>query len=217
MTRRPWLISFFLALTAAVCIAVPFVSFAGSPKEMRAQASCIEEVRIARATSPLKAWDSQGAGPQRTSVRAVDLKGGEYEAVPSLARYAASGQMLMGIDRKTKEPAVSSRYFSPLARVDATRIEPGQSREIGALLDASASPLPSRDIVLFLLESQIVTTYWHVESILCLVSEENSAGSYRAHFRGKHIYYTNRYNEEKLDFSLSIEKKTGRMLLHGGG
>jgi hypothetical protein len=216
MARRPWFILFFLAAMLAAHMAGPFISFAGPPKEIKPVTSCVEEVRIARATNPFKVWDSRGTGPQGTSVRAADLKGGDYEVIPSLARYTASGQMLMGIDRKTHEPVVSSRYFSPLARVDATRIEPGQKKEIGTFFGASSSTLKFRDVVLFLLESQVVTTYWHVESILCLVSEDNSTELYRAYFRGKHIYYTNRYNEEKLDFVLGIEKASDRMFLLGG-
>ncbi len=198
------------------CAAWPCIAFASPPKEPHTAASCVENVRIARAASPFKEWDSRMAGSQAWSVRAVDLKGGDYEAVPSLARYAVSGQMLMGMDRKTREPVVSSHYFSTLSRGDATRIEPGQKKEIGTFLGASSGKPPFRDVVLFLLESQVITTYWHVESILCLVSEDDSTDRYKAHFTGKHIYYTNRYNEEKLDFFLIIEKSSGRMFLTGG-
>ncbi len=73
-----------------------------------------------------------------------------------------------------------------------------------------------RDIVLFLLESQVVATYWHVESVICLVSEDDSPDAYRASFRGTHIYFTNARNEDKLDFSIIIEKKTGAISLLGG-
>lgn len=216
MARRPWFILFFLPVMIAVHMAAPPAVLASSPKEARTTASCIEEVRIARATNPFRTWDSRSTEGQGKLVRAANLRGGAYEAVPSLTRYAVSGQMLMGIDRKTQEPAVSSRYFSPLARGDATRIEPGQTKEIGKFLGASSGMPPLRDVVLFLLESQVITTYWHVESILCLVSEDDPTDLYRAHFQGKHIYYTNRYNEEKLDFFLGIEKTSGRMFLHGG-
>lgn len=216
MVRDLRFIFFFSLFMIVFYAARPWIAFASPPKEPHTAASCVENVRIARATSPLKEWDSRMAGSQAWSVRAVDLKGGDYEAVPSLARYAASGQMLMGIDRKTREPLVSSRYFSTLARADATRIEPGKKKEVGTFLGASSGTPPFRDVALFLLESQVITTYWHVESILCLVSEDDSTDRYKVHFTGKHIYYTNRYNEEKLDFFLIIEKSSGRMFLIGG-
>jgi hypothetical protein len=208
---------FFLFFFPVALMTVQVSALAGSPKEVRSAKPCIEEVRIGKATNPFRALDSRGAGPEGKSVRVVDLKGRDFHAIDSLGRYAVSGRILMGIYRKTQEPVLSSEYFSPLARVDATRIEPGQVKEIGTLLNALASPLNFRDVVLFLLESQIITTYWHIESLLCLVSEDDSADLYKAHFQGIHVYYTNKYNEEKLDFSISIKKNSGRMLLLGGG
>ncbi len=103
----------------------------------------------------------------------------------------------------------------PLCPVDA----PGSSRGRRwrrAFLAISVEDRLHGDIVLTFW-SQVVTTYWHVESILCLVSEDNSAGLYKARFQGKHIYYTNRYNEEKLNFFLTVDTTSGRMVLLGGG
>jgi hypothetical protein len=216
MTRNLRFILFFLLVIMIVCAAGPFIAFAAPPKETRTVTSCVEQIRVTRATSPFKVWDSRDTQAKRELIRAANLKAGDFEAIPSLSRYTASGQMLIGIDKKTHDPVVSSKYFLPLARVDATRIEPGQKKEIGTFLGASPGVLGFRDIVLFLLESQVVETYWHVESILCLVSEDDSTDHYRAHFQGKHIYYTNHYNEEKLDFFLDIEKLSGRIFLIGG-
>ena len=217
MVRKFCFLFFFSVAITAAQPAGPGNIFAGPPEAVGTAKPCVAELRIGKATNPFRAWDSQMAGWQGRPGRAVDLKGGDYEAVPPLGPYGTAGHGLMGIDRKTQEPVVSSRYFSPLARVDATRIEPGQEKEIGTFLAISLRPVTLRDIVLFLLESQVVTTYWHVESILCLVSEDNSAGLYKARFQGKHIYYTNRYNEEKLNFFLTVDTTSGRMVLLGGG
>jgi hypothetical protein len=103
-----------------------------------------------------------------------------------------------------------------LARVDATRIEAVQRREIGKLLCGFGKDFSCRDIVFFLLESQIITTYWHIESVICLVSENDSQDVYKASFRGSHIYFTNARNEDKLDFSITIDRKTGTISLLGG-
>lgn len=217
MVRKHFFLFFFLVALLTAQTAGQVNALAGPLKEVRSEKSCIKEVRIGRATNPFQASDSSGAGPEGRSVRAVDLKSGDFKAMDSLARYAASGKILIGVNRKTQEPVLSSEYFSPLTRVDAVRMEPGQVKEIGTLLNASANPLGFRDVALFLLESQIITTYWHIESRLCMVSENDSRDLYKAHFRGVHVYYTNKYNEEKLDFSISINKNSGRMLLLGGG
>ncbi len=210
--------SLFFAVLAVIAahMIVPGGTAANPAGEPRESKSCIMEVRIAKATNPFGAWDSRTTRKDGASVRAVDLKKGSFDSIPSLSRYAVSGRNFMAVDRKTQEPAVSSEFFSHLARVDATRIEPGEARQIGIFLNASASPVPLRDIALFLLESQIVTTYWHVESRLCLESENNQADVYSAHFRGIHVYFTNHYNEEKIDFFISIDRKSGQIRLLGG-
>jgi hypothetical protein len=216
MARNPGFTLFFSLFMMIACMTGPFIAFASGPGETGTTMRCIQEVRVARAASPFKEWESRDTQAKRELIRAADLKAGNYEAIPSLARYEVSGQLLMGIERKTHEPVVSSKYFSPLTRVDATRIETGQKKEIGTFLGASQGAPGFRDVVLFLLESQAVETLWHVESILCLVSEDDSTNRYRAHLQGKHIYYTNRYNEGKLDFFLDIDKSSGRMFLTGG-
>ncbi|HPS58365.1 MAG TPA: hypothetical protein PK514_09685 [Spirochaetota bacterium] len=49
----------------------------------------------------------------------------------------------------------------------------------------------------------------------CLMEgkEDETVESYSAHYKGKHIYYTNSKNEDPLDFSIIIDKKTGDMYL----
>jgi hypothetical protein len=187
-------------------------------KEKDPAGTCIKEVRITRGQNHFREWDASPAGSKLAGapVRAADVEGSDFDTPPELSRYTFGSGRLMGIERKTREPVVSSRCFSPLARVDATRIEAGQRREIGKLLCGSGKDLSYQDIVFFLLESQIITTYWHIESVICLVSQNDSQDAYKASFRGSHIYFTNSRNEDKLDFSISIEKKTGTISLLGG-
>ena len=117
--------------------------------------------------------------------------------------------------RTGTRPVVTVFFTAGACRCHQDRTGAGKGDR--GTLNALASPLSFRDIALFLLESQIITTYWHIESVLCLVSEDDSADLYKARFQGIHVYYTNKYNEEKLDFSISIKKNSGRMLLLGGG
>jgi len=180
--------------------------------------TCIKKIRITRGQNPFREWDgkSVGSGQAKTPVRAADLEGHDFDVLPGLSLYTFEGGNLIGIEKKTGEPVVSAKCFSPLARVDATRIEPGQRKEVGKLLCAPGRDFSLRDLALFLLKSQIITTYWHIESALCLVTEDDSSGVYKASFRGTHIYFTNTRNEDKLDFSITIDRKTGVIMLLGG-
>ncbi len=175
---------------------------------------CMEEVRITKTEDPFREWNARGA-KDSSVVRAVDLNQQDFDMIPALRRYAAAGIMLMGIEKGSREPAVSKRYFSPLTRVDATGLEPGQRKDIGRLQPVSLGMPALRDIALFLLESQIIRTYWHVESVICLTGDYDSSDIYSAFFKGIHKYFTNSYNEEKLIFSITVNKLTGTMTLEG--
>jgi hypothetical protein len=216
MKRNLWPL-LFLALLSTGVLMNPDAAAAGAG-DRNGSESCVTRIRVTRAQNPFRVWDARStrSGDSGPVVQAADLVAESFDAVPSLARYAVHGVMLMGIRKTTREPVVSVKYFTPLARVDATRIRPGQRMEIGKILDLSPSPLTLRDIILFLLESQVIATYWHVESVICLSREEEAAGVYRASFQGIHKYFTNRYNEENLAFTVSIDRKTGAIALVGG-
>ncbi len=218
MKRILYRFALFLAVIVSVGLACAGNAMSTMEKEKASTETCIKEVRITRGQNPFREWDASPAGSKQAGapVRAADLQRDDFDTPPGLSRYTVEGGKLMGVEKKTREPVVSSRCFSPLMRVDATRIDAGQSREVGKLLCVPGKDISYRDIVLFLLESQVVATYWHVESVICLVSEDDSPDAYRASFRGTHIYFTNTRNEDKLDFSITIDRKTGTISLLGG-
>lgn len=218
MKTTLFLTAALLILTIQAATTWPETAVSGALKEQGRMGPCIQQMRITRTQSPFRKWDSKPAKMKHTDekvVRAADLNRETFDGVPCLSRYTAGDVMLMGIEKKTGEPVVSAKYFTPLARVDATRMASGQRKEIGRLLDISSRQLTLLDITLFLVESQIVTTYWHVESVICLVGEEDSAGIYRASLGGIHKYFTNTYNEEKLSFAITIDRTTGIITLEG--
>lgn len=218
MRKMPCWFAMLLAVIVPVSLTCAGNAVSTMEKEKGSMENCIEEVRVTRGQNPFREWDASPAGSKLAGapVRAADLEGSDVDTPIGLSRYAFEGGKLMGIGKKTREPAVSSRCFSPLARVDATRIEAGQRRDVGKLLCVPGKDLSYRDIALFLLESQVITTYWHIESVICLMSEDDSPDGYRASFRGSHIYFTNSRNEDKLDFSITIDRKTGTISLLGG-
>jgi len=218
MKRMLCWFALFLVVIVPVSLARAGNAVSTTGKGKNSMETCMKEVRITREQNHFREWDASPAGSKLAGapVRAADVEGSDFDTPPELSRYTFGSGRLMGIEKKTREPVVSSKCFSPLARVDATRIKAGQRREIGKLLCGSGKDLSYRDIVFFLLESQIITTYWHIESVICLVSENDSPDAYKASFRGSHIYFTNRRNEDKLDFSITIDRKTGTISLLGG-
>jgi len=106
----------------------------------------------------------------------------------------------------------SARKYTSTKTISATCAEvtpPVWARASNTKLAPSAS-------VLFLLQAQIIETYWHLEAELCMVSEEDKPESYRAQFRGVHRYCTNSCEEDAFAFTVHINKKTGGLSLIGG-
>lgn len=67
----------------------------------------------------------------------------------------------------------------------------------------------------FLLEAQIIITYWHVDSEACLESEKRTDIEYTAYFTGNHTYYTNMKNVGPLRFAVRINLTNGEMSVLG--
>jgi hypothetical protein len=152
-------------------------------------------------------------GDASTSVAAVaDLTG--LEPVEHLARYAIDGAPLLAVDRARRRVVVDAAQFGALERVDATRLRPGESKLLGTVLGEKLRSGP-RDLALFVVESQLVESFWHVEARLTLVEEKDSAEEYRAAFQGHHVYFTNERNQDRLAFSVVFDKRSGALRVVG--
>ncbi len=195
------------AIGACVVLLVPLEAV-GAKKTYK---KCVVALDISNATNPWKGFTS-GYGEEQAgrTLQAVAMKD-EYERLPNLSAYAGANGLALAVDRKQKRVIVNQAYFTDLRRADATRL-PGDGKAIiGRYKDLGFSFLSPRRLVVFLLESQIIETYWHVESHLCLSHEKDLPASYTAYFTGSHVYYTNERNERPLSFSVVVDKKTGQM------
>jgi hypothetical protein len=67
----------------------------------------------------------------------------------------------------------------------------------------------------FLLESQIVETYWHVEARCKLESFKDNGTEATALLSAVHIYFTNSRNEEAYVFTLRFVRKSGELSIAG--
>lgn len=193
-------------------IALSGVSVYGGERVMK-QGECLKKYHITRDTSPWLGFTSSYAEEEESKkIRAVSLAGSGYKPIPLLEKYSVTRKLMIGRNDSLRRIAVEKSLFSDLRRGDATR-DTGGKLLIGQFKDLSFSVMKPDELAEFLIESQIVNTYWHVESQLCLMSEEDLPESYTAGYRGRHIYFTNSENEEPLDFKITIEKATGNIYL----
>ncbi len=174
---------------------------------------CIKTYTLTRDKSPwLGFTSSYEEEAESKKIRAESLADAGYEPIPLLEKYSVNRKYLIGRNEKLRRVAVDSMFFSELRRGDATRSSSGRFL-VGIYKDKSFKSMKPDVLAEFLLEAQIVNTFWHVESRICLVSENNTQDSYIARYKGKHIYFTNSENEGPLDFTITIDKKTGEIFL----
>ncbi len=149
------------------------------------------------------------------SIRALPFDEAAYSGFEQLKRYDTAAGPLIFRAREKKEVGVNSGCFSDLARVDATRAVRDTRVLIGRFLDPTFASLSPGALAAFLVESQIVITYWHIGSELSLEKEEHDSSEYIAHFKGKHTYFTNEKNVAPLRFAVRIDLVKGDMYLCG--
>ncbi len=166
---------------------------------------------ITRAENP---WQGMTASYEQEEknkqIASIDLDEKYFESFIHLKEYDKPDPLLVRL-KDAPNVVINSRYFSALIKADVTKAIPGQPQPIGYFVDTEFKRLSARQLVIFLIESQIITTYWHVEAELTLTGEDDSPDFYQTRFEGQHIYFTNERNESKLDFTVRINKQDGRM------
>ena len=109
------------------------------------------------------------------------------------------------------ETLENSNYYSGLIEVDATNIT--EEQIIGTYKDLDFEIQSEREAVVNLLNFKYVSTFWHLESELCMVEENTSQKSYKTRFDVVHEYCTNECLTDEYSFSLSIDKKDGTIII----
>ncbi len=174
----------------------------------------MREYLVERADSPWSGYTrdaaEEGAG---YSIEARAL-GPELEYPERLAGYALDGKPLLGIDRAARRVYVEEAFLGPVARRDATRLRRGEELPVTVVRDPRLIADPIK-LFSFLIDSQLIRCYWHMEAKLRLYALEDTSGQVTGSFDGVHIYYTNQKNQEAFAFKLRLDKATGALSLIG--
>ena len=111
---------------------------------------------------------------------------------------------------------VDDQRFGELAILDATNPKDyvdGGGEQVGKLMNLSG--VDYRDATVYLVKNQVLKTYWHLGSKVCLTDEitDKPDTLYAAHFVGIHEFCTNECETGELDFRVMIEKDSGYIYL----
>ncbi|MBP1711763.1 MAG: hypothetical protein H6Q49_1965 [Deltaproteobacteria bacterium] len=211
--KHQWAICLFLMILFMTML---MTTGAAGKANVRNDVKCITRIKISRDDNPWKGMTHTSRQEEMNkNIPAVEFNKGTCEVFPHLSVYQINSESLLGKDKVGKKIVINSRYFSALEKVDATRIPSGTVKPVGRFLDTSFLSLSPRQLVRFLLDAQIITTYWHLESELCMTGEKDEKDGYTAVFTGVHRYCTNRCETERLNFAVRIDRVTGEISVSG--
>ena len=107
------------------------------------------------------------------------------------------GEALFWLDTEGT-PFVDARVFGPLQAVAVPSLGTGVTATVGQVV---AKPMPAVAVVVRqLIEADVIGTYVHLESSLCLKDIPGGV-----HITGTHTYMTNTENIDSLDFKVTID------------
>jgi hypothetical protein len=174
--------------------------------------NCLKTLHIDRSTNPWAgmtgSWEEEEINK---NIKALSLTDNNFSFFANLDKYKIKDKNLIGKHKDKKIMAVEKDFFSDLSKVDAAIRDKNKTEIIGIFNLDFLKIIDNQNLVCFLIEAQIINTYIHVESNLCLYNEENDDTYYKSYFKGEHIYFTNKKNIGYLDFSVYINKKTGEI------
>ena len=123
--------------------------------------------------------------------------------------YTKNQELLIWKSIESTWLVVNKKYFSDLQQIDLTRFSNIQT--VWTFKDLNFESLSPKQMFEFLINSQILGTFIHIEANICMLNETDSADLYEATFQAEHIYYTNDRNIDSYSFTFTIDKITWKI------
>lgn len=183
-----------------------FVSFNTTyAKNFFKNKTCLEKFEITRGNNILK--DLQKNNENIFLEATLNFK-----SFSPIEDFKLNNDYLLWKKQKGIKIVINGKYFTNLKQVDATTINKGENKLLGKLLNQKVSYLQLID---FLLKTNLIISYWHLESNICLEKVKNNKKEYIAYFIGIHKYCTNKCQNGSLKFAIKFNKKNGKIILLG--
>ena len=100
---------------------------------------------------------------------------------------------------------VNAAVLTKLQVVNATTLAVGGREEIGALTELGLGKIAGRELAHFLIQADVIQTWIHIGSTVCLVAERDDDAGYRGEFIGEHTYFTNEENVDGFGFVVELD------------
>ena len=114
--------------------------------------------------------------------------------------------------RMSDKIVVDRTFFSDIRRVEVTRF--GRQDKVFekiCTVHFENLAMTEHELMRFLIESDAIQTYVHVEAESKLVKESHHENVYRAHFLASHTYFTTAKNVDTYRYVIQIDHSTGEV------
>lgn len=195
----------YLAVMSAFVILTKSVRTENSPK------NCLATWHIERHANPWSGLTGDAAAEEATfTVRTQSTKSDAPNVLKQPAVVQA-GDFILYRAEKGRAVFVNPAYFGELNRVEVTGRALRNDGKIGKATAKALRQWSPIEILGLLIELQVIITYAHIESNICLVRAEENDGIFKAELSGEHVYYTNSRNVSKFSFVFELNRRTGEM------
>ncbi len=123
--------------------------------------------------------------------------------IDALRRFSLDGSPIFFLQPDKASVVVDARFSSALATADMTSLAPGTRAVLGRLTPRAMSLAPL-DLVDLLVRADVLRTYAHIGSEVCVLGAAKSAGAIKADVRGEHTYVTHHEHHAAFAFHLDV-------------
>lgn len=140
---------------------------------------------------------------KRLGIQVLDHPDSLTSAVPDPSKHQSLSALSVGGKpvvwaRSNGELFVDEQLMGPLTVVHATRIQSGQVMKVGTVVNPSS--LDAVELIRQLMVSNVITTFLHIGSELCLKPTPTGVS-----VKGTHTYFTNKKNVDEIAFSVELD------------
>ncbi|MFT5467312.1 MAG: hypothetical protein ACI8UO_002416 [Verrucomicrobiales bacterium] len=169
-------------------------------------------ITTGRDDSVLEEHRRSGSGaddfPKRYEKAKIDA---DFLAVEAVKRFRVAAQPLLYFNpARTAVVCDEEAFPAGLNVVDATSLGAGEGESIGFVSSAVVEELGMQNLAEFLIRSDVVQTWVHIESNLEMTDIADDFAS----FSGHHVFFTNEENRCSLAFTIRLTD-SGELTVQG--
>ncbi|BBM88068.1 hypothetical protein [Candidatus Uabimicrobium amorphum] len=204
-------ITLVIVLTICGCRAMYSPTPQQHPREARDFSDCIQKWDF-KSNKYLERVRDKYKYVQKNVIRATTITN-DYTPL-TFGDFTILDEQVLFASKHNAHIFVDSKFFSTLLVVDVPRlVKEKKEHVVGKFFLLNVEVFPQ--LIKFLLNSEIISTYRYNKSELCLTQEKITEEYYQAYFNTRRVNDVTAKNEEYYQFSIRVYKTNGQIVVNG--